>query len=147
MSTQPDFDFNETDREMEDIDLYDHERKDIERVYKSLVENIGTRRTLASFEQEAIERFGEIGFKVRVLFYEAATPDKPTETFALPQISIIGRTEKMEEFDHARQQFEVQTDLLGRRGGDDARHSKSVAVSPGGSGFKRSGSGLFVPGR
>lgn len=145
--TQPDFDFNETDREMEDIDLYDHERADIERVYKALAQSIGDRRSPASFEQEAIERFGEIGFKVKVLFYEAARPEKPSETFVLPQITIVGRVEKMEEFDHALQQHEVQTDLLGRRGGEDVRHSKPVAVTPGSSKFKRSTSGLYLPGQ
>ena len=143
MSNQPDFDFNETDKEMSDLgDLYDHERKDIERVYASLAANIGTDRTLASLEQEAIERFGEIGFEAKVLFYEAQNP-ATGEKYVMPQISIVGRTERMGEFDHARQQHEVQTDLLGRRGGDDVRHSKPVAM---GDNFKRGKGGLYVPG-
>lgn len=133
-------DFHETDSEMEEIELYDHERKAISDVYARLSENIGANRTLTSFEDEIVTRMGEIGFRVKVLFFEAQR--ESGERFIMPQVSVIGRIEKEDEdgFDHARQAHEVQTDLLGLRKGEDVRVSKPLT------GYSRSSSGLYVPG-
>lgn len=122
-------------------DLYDHERLAIQRVYAALTQSIGSRRDPESFRTEVIERFAEIGFQARVVYYEVE--QEGGGAVIQPEISLVGRLERQEEgFDHDLQAHEVQTDILGTGRRNDSR-STSVAVS----GFKRSSSGLYVPGR
>lgn len=132
------------DAEVIDIEeLYDHERLAIQQVYASLTQAIGSKRDPQSFRAEVVDRFAEIGFRARVVYWEV--PQKNGDPVIQPEISLIGRVEKTEEvFDHDRQAHEVQSGLLGASPRTDARVAPVPVSSPG---FKKSDSGLYVPGR
>lgn len=130
------------------IDLYDSEIVEIRRVLKAIQTNVGKRRNLETFRQEVINRFGEIGFTVEVRMYEAVRETDPEVGFVHPTITITGRIEQEEEYDHARQGHEVRADVLGTGQVDtDDRETKVSMAGTGGSAFHRRKSGLFVPGK
>lgn len=137
--------YTETDALAEDLELYDSERVEIRKVFAALSQSVGQRRSLQSFEQQAHDMFGKIGFRVRVLFYEAE--DETTgEKFIHPQITILGRIEPEEEFDHARMAHEVQTNVLGEKDAPEkVLPSKTSLAGLGGSSFFQNKKGLYVP--
>lgn len=105
------------------VDLHDHEIIKIETVLRTLNSFKGS-MTWEQFEKNAVEEFGAIGFKVVVLWEVGGLETIPTEmveaTLKLmlrpgiptPEISIVDRIDPI-EFDHERQTWEVQRDILG----------------------------------
>lgn len=89
------------------VDIYDSEIPALEEAVAALNEQVGQRRDLESFRQEAIERFAKAGFEVKVTAHYTRTPG----LFAF-DIDIIGRLDP-EPFDHERQSYEVRHDVLG----------------------------------
>lgn len=77
-----------------------------------------------AFNQMAVNKFGEIGFEVKVDWLEAKTKDgevhnpfAPGVPLYVPEVSISGRTRKEEEVDHDRLQSEITSGLVdGRKG-------------------------------
>lgn len=68
------------------------------------------------FNQQAVNLFGEIGFRVAVEWLEARNADgTPNNPFApgvplfVPSISIVGRVRDEEETDHDRLQHDIVT--------------------------------------
>lgn len=132
-----------------EIDLYEEDILAIQRVITALSQNIGKQRNLEGFRQEVINRFGEIGFEVDVKLYEAQREGEGDE-FIHPSITITGRIEPEEEFDHARQARQVQTNIRGIKGAETVDQKTSVSMSGSAvrdSAFTRSKSGLYVPGK
>lgn len=76
-------------------------------VLKRRVEN-GRRVDRGQFDSEIVDRFGKIGFTVAVNWYETDVQD-----MIMPEITITGRTEKTEGFDHDKMFHEVTSDILG----------------------------------
>lgn len=120
--------------------LYDHERLAINKVATALMDNIGRHRELSSFQREARERFAEIGFVVRVDFYEDPNEEHLTGT-QIPQISLLGRCEplKVGEFDHDQMGHEVRSNILGVKGQDNLQKTQVVP------GWASTKSGIVVP--
>lgn len=132
------------EEEMEDFDQFlDSERIEINKVFATLRENIGNHRELSSFQREARERFAEIGFVVRVDFFESEHEDhlRPEDRTQYPEITFLGRCDpvKVGEFDHERMGHEVRSNILGKKGQDSVQ---KVQVAPG---WAQSGTGLIVP--
>lgn len=90
------------------IDLYDTEIMAIGDVLGQLNATTHHPRNLEGFRKEVIERFGLAGFVVTCVVFES----NESGVF-LPEITVVGRVEKLPEFDHDRQRFEVQTDVAG----------------------------------
>lgn len=100
------------------IDLYDSEIIAIEGVLNAVKESQGQRRDMEGFRQEVVERFAEIGLVVTCNVYstvDAATGEEIPGLWT-PEIVIQERC-KPTPFDHARQSWEVQHDILGIDGG------------------------------
>lgn len=95
---------------MSGIEILDSEMLEIEQVMNSLKDKTygGRRLDRGQFDSEIQERFGRIGFKVHVLWYETDEPD-----MIMPEITIVDRTEKVGEFDHDKMFHEVTSDILG----------------------------------
>lgn len=132
------------DEPMEDFDQFlDSERIEINRVFAELRENIGKHRERSSFQREARERFAEIGFVVRVDFYQSLHEDHlpEDERTHYPEISFLGRCEpvKIGEFDHERMGHEVRSNIIGKKGQDNVQKTQ---IAPG---FSSTKSGLIVP--
>lgn len=124
-------------------DLYDTEQIAISKVMATLSQYIGTQREGSAIQREVRERFAEIGFVVRCdlkkdLYDPRPWDDKPW----LPEISIIGRTEALGEFDHDRMGHEVRSNILGK---NQQGNVQTPQVAPGWE--KKTGSGLIVPGK
>lgn len=130
-----------------DIDLYDSEIVQIRQVIADLSQNIGKPRNLEAFRQEAINRFGEIGFHVEVRLYEAHDPMRLSKrTFIHPAITIQDRIVHEDEFDHARQSREVQTNTLKVKGAETVEQTPRVSLAGlDGDKFSKAKSGLFLP--
>lgn len=128
-----------------DIDLYDHDVLNIQRVVTALSSNIGQRRNLESFRQQAIEMFGQIGFHVEVDLYEAEDANDPGSKFIHPAITIKSRLEPEEEFDHGRQGHEVRANIRGLKNVPDKAPAPVSMAGTNGSAFHRAKSGLFLP--
>jgi hypothetical protein len=94
-------------------DLYDHEVANIIKVQERLRERYsGEMRNYTAFEDEARNRFAEIGFIVQVDWYEFSVGGQLQEGAALPEITITSRTARPGEFDHDRQVSEATSNLL-----------------------------------
>lgn len=128
-----------------DIDLYDSEIVQIRQVIADLSQNIGKPRNLEAFRQEAINRFGEIGFHVEVRLYEAESVETG-DHFIHPAITIMDRIVREDEFDHARQAREVQTNTLKVKGAETVEQKPQMSLAGlDGNKFSKAKSGLFVP--
>lgn len=93
------------------IDLYDSDIMTIEAVTEQLERSVGEAREVQGFVEEAIERFGLAGFRVKVDIYEVQGPGPlPIGTY-VPHITIEERLTR-EEFDRERMSWEVQNDIL-----------------------------------
>ena len=123
-------------------ELYDSERLAISRVMDSLSQSIGTPREGSAFQREVRDRFAEIGFVVRCdLKKDENDPRDWDDRPWIPDISIIGRTEKQGEFDHERMGHEVRSNIIGEKGRDSTQKTQV-----GQTGFTTT-SGIIVPGR
>jgi hypothetical protein len=122
-------------------DLYDSEQIAINQVSNTLARLIGTGMEGSAFQREARERFAEIGFVVRCDLKKDMLDPRPwDEKPWIPEISLIGRTEKQGEFDHDRMGHEVRSNILGKNAQGSVQKTQ---VAPG---WSQSGSGLIVPG-
>lgn len=91
------------------IDLYDTDFFKIEAVAKRLNESVGKPREMEGFRREIVERFQEVGFVVGVKCWST----QQAGVFAF-DIEITDRCEPLRSgFDHERQSWEVQNDVLG----------------------------------
>lgn len=86
--------------------VYDHEVLKIEKVLERLRQRASSRRVLDDFDREARQRFEDIGFVVKINWYETNV-----EGTFMPEIEVVGRTER-HDFDHDRMVHEVTGDLL-----------------------------------
>jgi len=105
------------------VELHDYEIIKVENVLRTL-NSFKSSMTWEQFERNAIDEFGAIGLKVVVLWEVGGLEAMPTEMveatlklmlrpgIATPEISIVDRLEKV-DFDHERQTWEVQRDILG----------------------------------
>ena len=91
-------------------DILDSEMLEIESVLETLKRRSedGRRLDRGMFDQEIQDRFANIGFKVNVLWYETNMTD-----VRMPEVTIVGRTEKVGAFDHDKMAHEVTSDILG----------------------------------
>ncbi len=123
-------------------DLYDSEVLEIDRITAVLSQKIGTMTELSAIQREVRERFAEAGFVARCDFYKDMNDPRPwDEKPSLPRISIVGRTEKVGEFDHERMGHEVRSNILGKNEQGDIQ-KKQIGQA----GFSSTASGLIVPG-
>ncbi len=96
------------------IELYETDRPRIERVAARLREHVGARRQKDDFLREVAERFAEEGFLVDV---KLTTVDGGgDEVTFYPLITIAGRVEPEEGYDHDRQRHEVRSTELAEAG-------------------------------
>lgn len=86
--------------------IYDHEVLGVEKVLLRIRERAASRRDLNDFDREIRERFEDIGFVVRIDWY-----DTNAEGVFMPEITLSGRTEK-HTFDFDKQVSEVTGDVL-----------------------------------
>lgn len=91
-------------------EILDSEMLEIERTLELLRRRVegGRRVDRGQFDSEIVDKFGSIGFKVVVNWYET-----DVENLIMPEITITGRTEKVGEFDHDKMFHEVTSDILG----------------------------------
>lgn len=90
------------------IDLYDTEVDKIHAVLTTLKERAESRRDFDAFDREIKERFWDAGFKVTVNWFHTDQAE-----VKMPEISVVGRVEEGEEFDHDRLRHEIVNDVLG----------------------------------
>lgn len=90
------------------IDLYDTDFFKIETVVRKLNDSVGKPRQMEGFRKEIIERFQEQGFVVGVKCW--STQQEGVYAF---DVEITDRCEPLRNgFDHERQSWEVQNDVL-----------------------------------
>jgi hypothetical protein len=112
----------------------------IEGVMEVLRQKIHTPQEGSAFQREVRERFAEIGFVARCDLKKDLEDPRPWDDKPwVPQISIIGRTEKQGEFDHDQMGHEVRSNILGK---NQQGAVQKTQVAPG---WSKSGSGLVVP--
>lgn len=101
-------------------EILDSEMLEIERVLETLKRRTedGRRVDRGRFDQEIVERFARIGFKVDVKWWHTNLDD-----VKMPEIEIIGRVEAR-EFDHDQMSHEVTEDILGLGTGGVIQTSK-----------------------
>lgn len=99
------------------IDVYDHEVDELIRVQHVLEQRAHDRmRNYGDFEREIKERFAEIGFVVDVNWFSYAVNGEVQAMSAMPEVSVVGRTDPSFVFDQDRQVHEVTSNLLGLSG-------------------------------
>jgi hypothetical protein len=122
-------------------DFYDSERLAINKVMTTLGEKIGRGMEGSAFQREVRERFAEIGFVARCDMKKDMNDPRPwDEKPWIPDISIVGRTEKPGEFDHEQMGHEVRSNILGK---NKQGNVQTTQVAPG---WEKKDSGLIVPG-
>lgn len=93
------------------VDVLDSEVLEMERVIEILkdrAENWPGGVDRGHFDNEIATRFAEIGFAVNILWY-----DTDHLGVIMPEITVVGRTRRVGEFDHDQMAHEVQSDILG----------------------------------
>lgn len=105
-----------------DIDLYDHELNCgrathggdccVFGILAKLQEKTGRHLHLESFRKEIINRFEAMGLVCKVSVYVPEDGPEKGADFASFNMTITGRCDKT-PFDHERQAWEVQEDVLG----------------------------------
>lgn len=118
--------------------VYDHERKALADIRRVLLAKHAFRGVMTidqesaiqrTFSREAAERCAEIGLVVDVLWEWTdentgeTSPDVSDDIsdrnlYWKPRIVIVGRTDKLAEFDHDRQKAEVRSGLLDGKVGE-----------------------------
>lgn len=95
---------------------YDSEMKLITELHQELNYKFSTGlHNYNAVEREIRERFADIGFLVEINWYEF---EKDGQHFdpkkaAMPEITVSGRVDRLEGFDHERMQHEIRADVLG----------------------------------
>lgn len=89
------------------IDLYDSEVKILQETLATLQGRTYKRHNLQAFDDEVVERFAEKGFEVQVAWHETNE-----RGLFMPVIEVVGRIERLKEFDHDRMRHEVVGNLL-----------------------------------
>lgn len=74
--------------------------------------HIGHLVDLDAFQREMEERMADAGYRVKVRWYKG-TYEGDTQEYNVPRVELVGFTDKRPEFDHERQAWEVQHDVLG----------------------------------
>jgi hypothetical protein len=94
------------------IDIYDHEVDALIRVQYLLTQRAQEKRhNYADFEREIKERFAEVGFVVAVNWHRFGIGGQVQEG-AMPEVTVVGRTDPAAVFDPDRQVHEVTSNLL-----------------------------------
>jgi len=106
------------------VDLYDSDILVIEEVFKRIQASEGQSRDMEGFRLEVVERFAEAGFKVDCRMWSSDVPG-----VYLPEIVIQDRM-KPTPFDHSRQSWEVQNDILDIEGGGVVIKGNGVLGTP-----------------
>lgn len=88
------------------IEIHDSEILKVEKVMKKLKERALTPRNYQHWENEAIERFWDIGFRVDIKWWET-----DVDGMLMPEIEIRERVEK--PFDPDQQVHEVVNNVVG----------------------------------
>jgi hypothetical protein len=109
------------------IDLNDADILVLEGVLKHLNKKQGTRQSLEGFRKEAVERFGEAGFRVWVKPYEADTYGG--EVIYAFDIEIRERLEG--KFDPDQMVHETVSDILGLGTGGVIKTNGGLWTPPG----------------
>jgi hypothetical protein len=97
------------------VDLYDSDGLKIAPVVQRLNQHVFTITDFDAFREEVINRFGEIGYNVDVIWdevYEFRSGGKSVEVRE-PTIQITSRVDPEAGFDFDRQVHEVTHDILG----------------------------------
>lgn len=135
-----------------EIDLYDSEVISIKGVIAALNQTRQTKDTsVEGWRREIIQRFEDIGLKVRVILHEIEQVEIGTgvrEGQILTDITIVGRLDEMKvgQFDHDRQRHEVRSNILGvNQPGLSGKISTSYSMAPDTKGQKQTKSGLILP--
>lgn len=90
------------------IDIYDHEVIAMDRGPVAwMTAQQGKAMPLEEFRRTAEDKFAEVGFVARVKAFETTEPG----TYAF-DVDIVGRTEKVGDFDYDRQVHEVVNNIL-----------------------------------
>lgn len=99
------------------FDLYDSEIPKIEEILRAINAE-GKRVDMEQYRQEIVGRFADIGILATVNVWSAKDPSTGAEIPGLyiPEIVLVDRI-KPEPFDHDRQSWEVQHDILDIEGG------------------------------
>lgn len=96
------------------IELYDSEVDAIQRVWDTLRDR--HQKSLKNFDQverEIVSRFADAGFVVHVNWFKYAIDGVEQDGAAMPEITIVGRCDPKQEFDHDKQVAEVTRNILG----------------------------------
>lgn len=132
-----------------EVDLYDSEVIAVRGVIEALNQTRHTKATsVEGWRREIVQRFEDIGLKVRVVLHEIEEVEVGTGVTPgqiLTSITIVGRLDEMKvgEFDHDRQKHEVRSNILGV---DQPEATGTAPISiPTSSGEKRTSSGLILP--
>lgn len=91
-------------------DILDSEILEIEKVLETLKDRVEGRSSVdrGQFDREITDRFNAIGFTVDTKWWHTNI-----ESVKMPEITITGRTERREAFDHDKMAHEVTSDILG----------------------------------
>lgn len=104
-----------------DFEPYPSELNQIKTVAATLQNRFGFKplsgRGRERFEEEAVNRFSEIGLRVHVSWEDVQVDDHTDNLYYIPTINFLGRVEKQGETDHERIQTEVVSGELDGRVG------------------------------
>jgi len=122
----------------------DEEVIQIGNVMATLYAKEGSRAYMEGFRLEIIERFGLAGFEVHVDVHQTNV-----DGTYIPEVTVMGRCSPT-AFDHERQQWAVQNNILGidetpgaiQRDGSIKSPSKATSMA---SSSKMTASGLYLP--
>lgn len=91
-------------------EILDSEMLEIEKTLEFLKDKTYGGRHLdrGQFDAEIVDRFARIGFRVDVKWWHT-----DVEGVKMPEIEIIGRTDRAGAFDHEKMAHEVTSDILG----------------------------------
>lgn len=89
------------------LDVHDSEILEIEALLKQLRTRATGRVDLDSFQREAKEKFYNIGWEVDIRWYDTDQRD-----VYIPEVVLMGRSNKQFVFDRDRQVHEVVNDIL-----------------------------------
>lgn len=97
------------------LNIYDEDVLKLQAVHRQLEGRTYKSHNLHAFEEEILERFAEIGFKVDVKWYTVHSGGIEQAGVFAPVVEVIGRCDPLTagEFDHDRQRHQVVNNLLG----------------------------------
>ncbi len=136
-----------------EVDLYDSEVIAVRGVIEALNQTRHTKATtVEGWRREIIQRFEDVGLKVRVTLHEIEEVEVGTGVSPgqiMTSITIVGRLDEMKvgDFDHDRKGHEVRSNILGldQPGATGKAAPITVPMSSPGAKEKRTASGLILP--